>query len=69
MQSGWGLAALVAAVGLILAVVLIAQAVGSLWVALALTLGPVGIIIAIVAVLRVREVKRESSRSVRRRRE
>jgi hypothetical protein len=69
MQSGWGLAALVAAVGLILAVVLIAQAVGNLWVALALTFGPVGIIFAIVAVLRAREVKRESRRTVRRRRD
>jgi hypothetical protein len=65
MQSGWGLAAFVAAVGLILTVVLIAQAVGNLWGALALTLGPVGIIFAIVAVLRARGVKRESRRTVR----
>jgi hypothetical protein len=69
MQSGWGLATLVAAVGRILAVVLIAQAVGKLWVALALTLGPVGIIIAIVAVHRTRVVKHESRRTVRPRRD
>jgi hypothetical protein len=52
MQSGWGLAAAVAAVGLILTVVMIAQAVGNRWFSLALTLGPVGIIVNLVAVLR-----------------
>jgi len=52
MQSGWGLAALVAAMGFILAVVLIVQAVGNLWVAAAIVLGPVGITVVIVSVLR-----------------
>jgi hypothetical protein len=67
MQSGWGLAALVAAVSLILAVVMLAQAVGNPWVALAITLGPLGIIITLVVVFR--GPRHESRRTGRRRRD